>query len=356
MLSCFRLHDTRFRSRCGVLSLWKALIISTLIMVSPAPLLAGCGDGNKTLTIYAGRSSNLVEPLIGSFAEESGIDVKVKYAGSTAIASTIMEEGGDSPADVVFMSEPGSLGLLARRGFLAPLPGELLAKVDSRFRDDRGYWVGTSGRVRTVVYNVAAVDPETELPGSIEGFTDPEWKERIGWAPRNTPFQAFVTAFRIKRGDDAARAWLGGIQANIPKEYPSNTATVAAVASGEVDVGFVNHYYVERFLREEGPGFGARNHFMGGGDPGSLMLVAGAGILTTSENKKAAALFIEYLLSEQAQRHVAEKTHEYPLASGVPPSDGLPLLDALEPPELDLSALADFEATLYMLRQEGVLH
>ena len=356
MLSRFQLHDTRFRSLCGILALWKGLITPILLVAVLTPFLAGCGDGDGTLTIYAGRSGNLVEPLIDSFAEKSGIDVKVKYAGSTAIASTIMEEGENTPADVVFMSEPGSLGLLARRGFLTPLPGELLAKVDSRFRDDRGYWVGTSGRVRTVVYNVAAVDPEADLPGSIEGFTGPEWKGRIGWAPRNTPFQAFVTAFRIKRGDDAARAWLRGIQANNPREYPSNTAAVAAVASGEVDVGFVNHYYVERFLQEEGPGFGARNHFMGGGDPGALMLVAGAGILTTSENKKAAALFIEYLLSEEAQRHVSAETREYPLASGVPPSGGLPPLDALEPPELDLNALADFEATLDMLREEGLLH
>ena len=341
---------------CGILALWKRLIITVLLASALTPFIAGCGSGDGTLAIYAGRSANLVEPLIDSFAEDSGIDVKVKYAGSTAIASTIMEEGDNTPADVVFMSEPGSLGLLAKRGFLDPLPGELLAKVDSRFRDERGYWVGISGRVRAVVYNVAAVDPETDLPGSIEGFTGPEWKGRIGWAPRNTPFQAFVTAFRIKRGDDSARAWLRGIQANNPKEYPSNTATVAATASGEVDVGFVNHYYVERFLHEEGNGFGARNHFIRGGDPGSLMLVAGAGILNTSDNKEAAALFIEHLLSEEAQRHVSAETREYPLVPGVPPSDGLPQLDALEPPELDLSELADFEATLDMLREEGVLH
>ena len=356
MLSRFQLHDTRFRSLCGILALWKGPIIMVLLASAAASFIAGCDSGDGTLTIYAGRSSNLVGPLIDSFAEESGIDVKIKYAGSTAIASTVMEEGENTPADVVFMSEPGSLGLLGKLGFLDPLPGELLAKVDSRFRDGRGYWVGTSGRVRTVVYNVAAVDPETDLPGSIEGFTSPEWKGRIGWAPRNTPFQAFVTAFRIEQGDDAARAWLRGIQANNPREYPSNTSVVAAVASGEVDIGFVNHYYAERFLQEEGPGFGARNHFMGSGDPGALVLVAGAGILTTSENKKAAALFIKYLLSEEAQRYVSAETREYPLVSGVAAHGGLPPLASLEPPELDLSGLADFEATLDMLRQEGVLH
>ena len=307
------------------------------------------------MTIYAGRSSNLVESLIDSFAERTGIDVKVKFAGGTAIVSTIVEEGDNTPADVVFMSEPGSLGFLASRGFLAPLPEDLLFKVAPRFRDGRGYWVGTSGRARTVVYNVAKVDPETDLPGSMDGFTDPIWMGRIGWAPRNTPFQAFVTAFRIMRGEHAARAWLKGVQANEPMEYPSNTTTVAAVASGEVDVGFVNHYYVERFLQEEGPDFGARNYFIRGGDPGALILVAGVGTLAGSENKRAAALFIEYLLSKEAQQYVAEQTREYPLAAGVPAPDGLPPLASLEPPELDLGVLADFEATLSMLREEGLL-
>ena len=50
---------------------------------------------------------------------------------------------------------------------------------------------------------------------------------------------------------------------NDAQAYLNNISTVAAVARGEVDVGFVNHYYLERFLEEEGPGFGARNHFLG---------------------------------------------------------------------------------------------
>ena len=96
----------------------------------------------------------------------------------------------------------------------------------------------------------------------------PSGKDRIGWAPTNGSFQAFVTALRVTNGDDAAGAWLEGIQANEPKVYSNNTSIVQATADGEIDVGFVNHYYLFRFLAEEGEGFKARNYFPTGGDVG----------------------------------------------------------------------------------------
>ena len=164
-----------------------------------------------------------------------------------------------------------------------------------------------------------------------------------------------MTAFRIKEGEDAAREWLRGIQANDPQAYPSNSTTVAAVARGEVDVGFVNHYYLERFLEEEGPGFGARNHFLGGGDPGALVLVAGAGILKETGKRDAAEELVGFLLSDVAQEHFATETKEYPLAGGVQPVGDLPPLASLEPPDVDLGSLANLEGTLDMLRDLGII-
>ena len=316
--------------------------------------LAGCGGDDEALTIYSGRSQTLVHPILEAFSEHTGVAIRVKYAGSTDLANTIFEEGEDTPADVVFLQDPGSLGALSASGFLAELPDETLSKVDRRLRSPAGEWVGTSGRARTVVYNTSAIDPAT-LPDSIRGFTDPEWKGRIGWAPRNGSFQAFVTAFRVKEGDNAAKAWLQGIQDNDAQAYPNNVTTVAAVARGEVDVGFVNHYYLERFLEEEGPGFGARNHFLGGGDPGALILVAGVGILKETDNRDAAEEFVEFLLSDVAQEYFATRTKEYPLAGGVLPEGDLPPITSLEPPDVDLGSLTNLEGTLAMLRELGII-
>ena len=98
------------------------------------------------------------------------------------------------------------------------------------------------------------------MPDDMFGFLDPKWKGRIGWAPTNASFQTMVSAMRGIWGEDKTRQWIDGIKDNDPKAYPKNTPIVAAAASGEIDVGFVNHYYLHRFLAEEGEGFQARNY------------------------------------------------------------------------------------------------
>ena len=321
-----------------------------MAMAAPTDELRG-----RTLTVYSGRSRTLVHPLLEAFGEQTGVNIRVKYAGSASTVITLMEEGANSPADVVFLQDPGSLGTLAANGMLDRIPQATLDKVDSRFRSPVGEWIGTSGRARTVIYNTETIDPETDLPDSILDFTAPEWKGRVGWAPRNGSFQAFVTALRTQLGEDAARDWLEGMKANDAQEYPNNVTTVVAAERGEVDVGFVNHYYLERFLEEHGEGFQARNHYIGNGDPGALVLVAGAGILRTSENKDVARVFIDFLLDEPAQQYFASEIKEYPVSAGVEPEGDLPPMASLDPPDVDLGNLSDLEGTLRLLREVGVL-
>ena len=307
-----------------------------------------------TVTIYSGRSESLVGPLVERFRLETGLDVQVKYAGTSELAATILEEGDASPADVFFAQDAGALGALAAEGRLAELPGSTLDRVDGRFRSPDGVWVGVSGRARVVVYDTRVLS-EDDLPTTILDFTDPAWKGRIGWAPTNSSLQAFVTAFRVLRGDDAARAWLEGIQANEPKVYESNGAVLAAVAAGEVQVGFINHYYLMGQLAEQGEDFPVRNHFLPNGDVGALVNVAGAGILTTSRNATAAQSFVDFLLAEESQRYFAEETYEYPLVTGIPADPRLVPLAEIESPDVDLSDLADLEGTLRLIQEAGVL-
>ena len=318
----------------------RLAVLTALLAMGMASLLS-CGGGDDTLTIYSGRSQSLVRPLLEAFSEESGIGIQVKYAGTPAIAGTLMEEKENTPADVVFLQDPGYLGSLSGAGILAELPEDMLSRVDPGFRSSAGHWVGTSGRARTIVYNTFAINPDMDLHESILGFTGPEWRDRVGWAPLNASFQAFVTAFRLKWGEEAARSWLQGIHSNGVRSYPNNTTLVTAVARGEVDAGFVNHYYLQRFLEEEGEAFGARNHFLGGEDPGALVLVAGAGIIKGSDNRERAERFVEYLLSEAAQTYFAKTAKEYPLVDGIDAGATLPPLSSLEPPDIDLGNLTD---------------
>ncbi|MFO7172990.1 MAG: extracellular solute-binding protein [Bacillota bacterium] len=306
------------------------------------------------IVIYSGRSEELIGPVLQRFTEATGIEVQVKYGDTAALAATILEEGDRTPADVFFAQDAGALGALAKAGRFARLPDDILNKVGPRFRSPEGYWVGTSGRARVVAYNVDRVDP-AELPETIWGFTDPKWKGRIGWVPTNASFQAFVTALRVLEGDDKAREWLQGILKNEPRAYQNNTAALQAVADGEVDVAFINHYYLYRFLKEHGESFKARIHFMTGGDAGAMVNVAGVGVLKTTRHQEAALKLVEWLLSEEAQRMVVQENGEYPLIPGVEPPFDLPPLEELKTPDLDLSDLDSLEETLNLLREVGAL-
>lgn len=314
--------------------------------------LAGCGGGDGDITVYSGRAEDLVEDLFKQFEEETGIKLDVRYGDSAELAATIAEEGENTPADVFFAQDAGSLGSIGQEGLLAELPAQTLEQVDERFRDPDSRWVGTSGRVRVVAYNTEALS-EDELPDSIWDYAGPEWRGRLGLAPTNASFQAMVTAMRLQEGDERTREWLEAIEANEPRILENNTQTLEAIAAGEIDAGFVNHYYLYGLLDEQ-PDAPVANHYLEPGDAGALVNVAGAGILRTTEQPEMAQRLVDYLLAE-GQSYFATETDEYPLAAGVESESELPPLSDLHGPDIALGALGpELEATLELLDSVGL--
>jgi iron(III) transport system substrate-binding protein len=319
----------------GRIVLKRAIALLTFASLILSACGSGSGDGDGPLVIYSGRSEELVKPLIDSFEASTGIEVEVRYAGSTELAATLIAEGDTSAADIFFAQDPASLG--AVKDLLVVLPSEILSLVDQRFIDIDGKRVGTSGRVRVFVHDV---DTAKALPQTIDEVVDnPEWVGDLGVAPTNGSFLAFVAAMILERGESATLEWLTKLAEAQPTFYEGNSPIVTAVDSGEIGAGLVNHYYLLQ-LRAEGAGTNGENWFIPAGDVGSLVMPAGVGILEGSSHAAEARQFVEYLLSDNAQRFFTTETFEYSL-TGLPSDPSLPPLDEINSPDIDLSQLAD---------------
>lgn len=305
------------------------------------------------LTIYCGRSEELIGALIPKIQAATGITLDVRYGNTAELAAQILEEGDNTPAGLFFAQDAGSLGALARQDRLAELPDTILNQVEERFRSPDGLWVGLSGRARVLVYNPETTDVAT-LPASIIDLPNTELSGPIGWAPTNASFQSFVTALRVTAGEDEARAWLEAMIATEPVIFDGNAPQIDAVANGEIAVGLVNHYYLYQ-ARKETPDIAAENYYFPDGDIGSLVNVAGVGVLAGTGQEERALNATQYLLGTEAQTFFATETSEYPLASGVEPVADLPPLEDIVTPDIDLTELDSLEETLALLTELGLI-
>jgi iron(III) transport system substrate-binding protein len=341
----------------------RTLAASLLILT-----LAACGGeaadpsappptSDKKITVYSGRSESLVKPLLEKFTQQTGIAVDVRYAGTAAMATQLLEEGERSPADIFFSQDAGALGAVAKQGMFAVLPAEVADKVPTAYRAKGGEWVGVTARARVLVYNPDLV-PAAQLPASVFDLTKPEWRGKVGVAPTNASFQAFVTAVVVQHGEAKAKEFLAGLNANDPHIRDGNAPILEEVDAGTIAVGLINHYYLGEIAKERGiqpTAMKAKLHFFPNGDTGALVNVAGIGVLTKAAQDPDVRAFVDYLLGAEAQTYFAEETFEYPVVAGAPAPAYVPPLDQLTVPAVDLNDLDQLAATVALIKDSGLV-
>jgi iron(III) transport system substrate-binding protein len=336
------------------LALFAGLTAAAFVLSACSPSTGDPG-GTADLTLYSGRTEELVQPLIDMFEEETGITVEVRYGNTGEMAALLLEEGANSPADVFLSQDAGALGALSDAGLFEQLPADVAATVPAGFTSADGSWLGVTGRARVIGYDGENLSAD-EVPTTVDAFVEPEWKGRFGIAPGNASFQAFVTAYRVLEGEEAADAWVAGIAANEPQIFDNNLAILSAINDGVLDAGLINHYYWFGLADEVGAeNMRAQIAFPEAGDPGSIVNVTGAGILATREDDDDALAFVRFLVSKTAQEYFVDEVHEYPLVDGVAAEDGLPPLASLLNADLDLADLASLAATQELLAEHGLL-
>ncbi|MFB9826133.1 extracellular solute-binding protein [Halobaculum roseum] len=311
-------------------------------------------DLSGELTIYlGGGEGGLYRDLLAKFEDiYPDFTATPRESGTADAANTIISEGPATPADVFWSVDAGSLAAVSAEGLAAELPSEVVDPVPEEFHPD-DTWVGTAGRARAVPYNTEELS-EDDIPDDVMEFPEFEgFQDAIGWAPTYGAFQSFVTAMRLIEGEEATREWLQGMLDAGVTEFNNEFLVSNAVADGALNGGFANHYYALR-VQAARPNAPIDLAFTSG-DAGGLINVAGASVLSASQNKELAFNFVRHLLSAEAQEFFATRTYGYPMVGEIPPVGGLPPVSELDPPSIDLRELSNIQPTLDLMRDVGVL-
>jgi iron(III) transport system substrate-binding protein len=305
-------------------------------------LYIGGGEGGLYIELL-----DLFKRIYDDFSYNQNMDA------SASLANTIVTEveQGSSRADMFISVDAGSLASVAQEDAAESLPSEVTDMPDGDFATDS--WVGVAGRARAIPYNSNRFSA-SDIPDSVRDFPEvAAFQNDLGWAPSYSAFQSFVTAMRLLRGEEATRQWLVDLREMGTLTFDNEFLVSTSVADGELAAGFANHYYALRVRnsRQNAP----LDLAFTSGDAGALINVSGGLVIRGTERQDLANLLLRHLLSAEAQEFFATRTFAYPTVPEVPPAGGLPSIDELNPPDIDLTELSDQDATLDLLRETNVL-
>ena len=302
----------------------------------------------QEVNLYTTREPGLMKPLMDGFTKATGITVNSIFV-KDGLAERVAAEGTQSPADVLMTVDIGNLIDLVEKGLAQPVQSPVLEQaIPANLRGKDNQWFTLSTRAR-VLY--AAKDLKL-TSFSYEDLADPKWKGRVciraGQHPYNT---AMIAAFLAKHGEARTEQWLRGIKANLARKATGGDRDVARdIIGGICDIGIGNSYYVG--LMRSGSGGADQKKWGEGIDVvlptfaggGTQVNISGAALARHSPNRAAAQRFLEYLVSDDAQKIYAEMNFEHPVKAGAPIHPIIAALGTLHVDPLPLTEIARHRA------------
>jgi iron(III) transport system substrate-binding protein len=297
----------------------------------------------QELNLYTYREPALIKPLLDEFTKQTGVKVNTVFA-SSGLEERLRTEGQNSPADLLLTVDIGRLQQAKDYGVTQPVKSAALeGAIPASYRDPEGHWFGVSLRGR-VVY--AAKDRVKQDAITYEELADPKWKGKVcirsGQHVYNVALFASVV---VKLGEAKAEEWLKGLKANLAKK-PSGGDREGAkdILAGVCDIAVGNTYYVGlmRTATNEQRQWGEAVKvlmptFQGGG---THVNVSGLVLAKNAPNKDNAVKFMEFMVSDAAQKIYADVNFEYPVKVGIQPDELVASFGALKPDVLSIADIA----------------
>ncbi len=276
---------------------------------------------NSELNIYTTREPGLIQPLLDSFSQETGVKVNIVFLRD-GLLERVKAEAERSPADLLMTADSGMLIDLVLNGVTQSVRSKALdAAIPAYLRGKTGHWYALSLRDR-VLY----ADKSLKLANiRYEDLAKPEWKGRICVRSGQHPYNiSLIAAMTAHHGEAKTETWLRGVKANLARKATGGDRDVARdILAGICDIGIANAYYVGRM--KNAPAGDEQRQWADAiqvvrptfAKAGTHVNISGAAVAKHAPNRANAIKLLEYLVTDDAQNHYARANYEYPVKRGV---------------------------------------
>ena len=282
-------------------------------------LLAGCGGRDETdwedfapaeecrLVIYTSHSASVYDPIIKEFEERTGIWVQVEAGGTGELLERLEAERDAPRCDLLFGG--GADSLTACQDLFAPYESPLAGEVEPAFLCAGHSWTPFSVLPVVLIYNPVLV--RANPPDGWESLLDPVWQGRIAFADpvsSGTGYTALATMLQALPGEGTLEAF----HRNLGGQVLSGTGEVIEEVSGEVaegacTVGVTTEPEALAAIRA------GRDVALLYPKEGTSAEADGMAVVRGCAHEENARRFIDFALSEDVQRRLAETCQRRPV-------------------------------------------
>jgi len=282
----------RAKSKQYRIFVFSSLVFVLSLMMVIGPALAQEIVPEKRLVLYASHPTEMVDFFVKKFQEKYDVQVDLVYGGTGELLSRIRAEANRPQADILW-GGGAHTGASAPELFL-PYDSPALEGIREEFLDPHGYNAPFDAFTMVIVYNKDLVSEE-EVPRKWADLTDPKWRGKVVHANPAVSSSAFA----------AMMMWLkiGGwdlVEALARNQIivESSSAPFTQVGQGENPLAVAYEEGAWRWLPTGRIGIVYP-------EDGVAFVPGGLFIVRNSPNPNAARLFVDYLLSKEAQELLA---------------------------------------------------
>ncbi len=314
----------RFKSSLSLVGTMLILVNTSAVYAQSLPKAE---NTDKILNLYSARHYQTDEKLYSKFTELTGIKINRLDADDNGILERIKNEGKNSPADVILLTDASRLWKAELNDLFQPISSKILKnKIPEQFRSknygDGHKWFGFSLRARVIVYNKENTKPQDV--DTYEKLAQAQNKGKLCTRSASHPYMlSLLSGIIEEKGEANATLWAQNMAANLAKPPKGgDTDQIKSVASGECGVALSNSYYYARLMQSsnaEDKEIIAKIGLIwpNQASSGTHINISGGGVAKNAPHVNYAVQFLEYLSSQEAQAYFANGNNEWPIVKNV---------------------------------------